>query len=231
MNTRRLLIVAMLVVLTTTAAAIELRGVRRNRTRPCLNSGIPIADYQYEDRSSSASAISKTPLEDDILLEQTTVPDATESSNVEIEQLPAPPAKSDQIADPDTKLFQWNRANLVIDYCSISMPALRISRNGDWTLSLRADQNPKSETNEYNPTLHIKRNKFVIKLRCYGSYETLPSETSSKVGRPILAELPVKEFWVENGQPKYVRMTGSSKNASQNFDLIDRVEIEFFYVK
>ena len=117
-----------------------------------------------------------------------------------------------------------------IDHCEISQIVLQLCKTGDWALNLRADQNrrpPAGEPAEYNPRLHIKRNQFVIALRCLGNSLTRPSEPGA--GRPVLAVLKPRPFWVQNGQPRHLRVSGHDDLIGKHFGDIDRVQIEFYY--
>ncbi len=132
-------------------------------------------------------------------------------------------------------LYQLDRPSLTIDYCSISRVALQLLNNGTWTLSLRADQNPRDETGEPllelpdRLTLHIKRNQFFIKIRCYGSYAVDESTADASTGKPVLLELGPKAFWVQNGQPYDYFHRCFHEDLAKYFAYIDRVEIEFYY--
>jgi hypothetical protein len=256
MAARRLLILALLIGAATTAAA----GVHHHKTRPCPQCGIPRADYQFRDRSPSVTAVSKTHvfLDDPNALlppaaptvsrtEKTTINTSrtesqgkeiastrTEQGQIQLERLPTPPPNAAQAVKRNIKLYQWDQAKLEIDQCSISRLALQMNRNGDWELSLRADQNPRpaaGQAQPFNPTAHIKRNQFVVHMRCYGNFTSAADGTGTIAGRPILAELNPGEFWVQNGEPRNIRTAGSSQLVKDNFDRIDRVELEFFYRK
>ncbi len=48
-------------------------------------------------------------------------------------------------------------------------------------------------------------------------------------GKPVLFELGPDRFWVQRGQPKDLWLRGTDKAVKRYFDLIDRVEIEFYY--
>jgi len=186
----------------------ELHLVRRHRTYPSCKCGIPESNYQYRTRSRSEIAISQTRL---LVRKGTTVIDA---------------------AHPIVDLYQLDQPSLTIDHCSISQVAVQLEDNGNWVLSLRADQNRRPAEGEgapYNPHLYIKRNEFVVRLRCLGNFENEPVEAAPMAGKPVLAELNPEPFWVENGEPKYVRIEGYSELVDDFFRDIDRVEIEFFY--
>ncbi len=131
----------------------------------------------------------------------------------------------------DKKLFQWREDKMQIDHCEISNMAFQISRNGDWVLNLRADQNRVDPNRQFNPTLHIRRNKFGVVLRCYGNLFTAPVATGIRTGKPVMAEIEVEKFWVQNGRPKFLVTSNNEPLIVQHFDSIDRVEIEFFYFK
>ncbi len=129
-------------------------------------------------------------------------------------------------------LYQLDRPNLQIEHCQISQVALQLHDDGQWVLSLRADQNRRPDEGQpaaFNPDLHIKRNQFFVRLRCLGNFQNEPANASLAAGKPVLVELNPSEFWVENGQPKYVRTGGFNLLVKDYFDDVDRVEIEFFY--
>jgi hypothetical protein len=141
---------------------------------------------------------------------------------------PAPEPKRPTVIE----LYQLDQPRLQIDHCEISQVALQLWENGWWVLSLRADQNrrpPQGEPVVYNPRLHIKRNEFVVRLRCLGAFRTEPTEAALAAGKPVLVDLEAEPFWVENGQPRYVRTGGCCELVQDQFEDIDRVEIEFFY--
>lgn len=130
------------------------------------------------------------------------------------------------------ELYQLDRPRLTVDQCEISQVALQLHDDGQWVLSLRADQNRRPEdaaTAPYNPRLHIKRNQFTVRLRCLGAFQNQPALAALAAGKPILVDLDPEPFWVENGQPRYVRTCGRSPLIANYFADIDRVEIEFFY--
>lgn len=130
------------------------------------------------------------------------------------------------------KLYQLDRQRLQSDHCSISQVALQLHNDGQWVLSLRGDQNPKPEDGKpapFNPTLHIKRNEFVVRLRCLGASQNEPAANGIGAGKPVLVDLAPCSFWVQNGQPRWVRTGGCSETVRTYLSRIDRVEIEFFY--
>lgn len=130
------------------------------------------------------------------------------------------------------KLYQLEQAELAIDQCAISDVALQLDNTGHWVLSLRGDQNRRVEPPAeavFNPWAHIKRNEFVLQLRCLGAFRNEPQEVAPRAGRPVLAVIEVQPFWVENGQPRYLRIPGYQPEIATYFPLIDRVELEFFY--
>jgi hypothetical protein len=109
---------------------------------------------------------------------------------------------------------------------------LQLYRNGEWVLSLRADQNPGSAgsaDNAFSPTRHIKRNRFAVRLRCYGRFTTAPTADALQNGKPVLLEITPEEFWVQNGEPRFLRLAGNDELIIRHFDDVDRVELEFFY--
>jgi len=130
------------------------------------------------------------------------------------------------------ELYQLDRPRLKIDHCEISEVALQLRDDGIWVLSLRADQNRRpadGQPAQYNPRLYIKRNQFVVRLRCLGAFQSEPTETAVAAGKPVLADLRTIQFWVQNGQPRYVRTGYRDPWVKEHFEEIDRVEVEFFY--
>ena len=201
--------VFLLIVLATAGAAWA--GIRCYCTRPWCLTGIPSRDYQYRARSEPKMVLSSTA----IFLQQR-----------DGQQHPA----------KDIKLFQLKQPKVQIGHCSISRVALQLHRNGDWVMSLRADQNPRPEgaepeaaTQDGKFTLHLKRNQFVIKVRCYGAYSLDDERADTKTGKPVLLNLKTMKFWVQSGQPYAFWQKGHTCDLQEYFDLIDRVELEFYY--
>ena len=143
---------------------------------------------------------------------------------------PSPEPKRRAVVD----LYQLDRPRLKIDHCEISQVALQLRDDGIWVLSLRADQNRRPAEGEpavYNPRLHIKRNQCVVRLRCLGAFQNEPTEAAVAAGKPVLADLHTTQFWVQNGQPRYIRTGYRNAWVKEHFEEIDRVEVEFFYYK
>lgn len=177
----------------------------------------------------------------------------SQSSMRESFELPPPPRN----VLADTKrivLYQLELPTLAIEYCSISGVLLQLHSDGQWVLSLRADHHPQTDpggtlangtlangtlangtlangTLPYRPMLHIKRNEFVVRLRCLGSFVNEPEPIYRTAGKPVLADLPEARFWVQNGQPLFLRRNGRSALVAEMLPLIDRVEVEFFFVR
>lgn len=256
-----------LVLLTATPGAAlhadELAIVRRARTWPRPKPGIPWRDYQFQARSRSETAISRTAvlLRSDVLAAAVTasvaeIPPGTRLRETITEETVAPlrgprpgergretryrqferelDRRGDQpppVAAP-SKLYLLDLSQLEIDHCAVSQVALQIQEDGTWVLSLRGDQNRSPEPGEpapYNPRLHIERNEFVVRLRCLGNFGTTPSELAVTVGKPVLADLGPVTFWVENGEPRYLRHADYDATIEKYYPMIDRVELEFFY--
>jgi len=208
MTAKRLGILALIV---TAAAGVAIAGVGRYCTRPCYQNGIRSYNYQHGSRSQARTILSFTavPLRE------------------------RDPANRNVLKD--LKHFQWKQATVRIDHCSISAPSLRLRDNGSWVLNLQANQNPEIEgatpatTPEGRYTAHLKRNQFVVTLRCFAASVQEQTSADAAIGKPLLCVLGPTEFWVQRGQPLPVCKQGDARCIKEYFNLIDRVELEFFY--
>src|SRR5262249_47803259 len=149
------------------------------------------------------------------------------------------------------KLFQLSKPTVALDHCSLSRVALTLHETGEWSLSLRADQNPwmtgpmrevsnpkqlqgvsalrSTAPNLAKETDSLKRNQFFVKVRCYGSFKLKEELTATSPGKPVLVELPTAMFWVQRGYPYDLMEKKQMREIARYFDLIDRVEVEFSY--
>ncbi|MDP7019604.1 MAG: hypothetical protein QGG36_27655 [Pirellulaceae bacterium] len=173
------------------------------------------------------------------MLENTRTIDLTARPATEVKPTPET-LRRDETWEPSTTrrppaqtvtVFQLDQARIQIDHCRISSVALQLLDDGQWVLNLRAEQNPpvEDETSTYRPRLHLKRNQFVIRLRALPVGERSGEAAVRGVGRPVLAAIEPPPFWVEREQPKSVRLTGRDNDVWRVFDMIDRVEFEFYY--
>lgn len=264
-------------------------------TRPPLECGIPLGDYQYGARSRSQTAVSKIA----VLVKKSTLETENEIAKILKENPPIktpekpdlpgvplgaalnrppvlsalyvepaghrdpfPPGldfiphgeplplgiapyqgqlplqksyrhwKSDREAPAKISFYQLEQSSLKIDQCEISRVGLQLHDGGDWVLSLRADQNRRADDGtlpEFMPQLHLKRNLFVVRIRGYGNFTEAPLAAAVRSGKPELLDLGPIKFWVENGQPRYLRVGETDSRIERFFESIDRVEVEFFY--
>jgi hypothetical protein len=136
-----------------------------------------------------------------------------------------------RVSKKEIRLFQLEQPKLEIDHCSVSRVALQLHNDGTWVLSLRGDQNPRQEgeAQEFQPRLHLKRNLFVVRLRGYGNFAVEPTTVNMNAGKPELLDLNPVRFWVQNGEPRYLRVGGHDCRVHKFYELIDRVEVEFYY--
>jgi len=230
---------AILLVIVPSASllAVEPLRVYRNITRPPCATGIPLSRYQYGVRSPSGIEISRTAIllrrstrvSDELQLEPRMLvrSEYTDRSS----RLPAAIIGGVHI-DRSIDLYQLDRAGVRINHCEISEVAIQLYDDGQWVLSLRADQNRRSEDggpDGYNPNLHIKRNEFFIRMRCFGAFDHPAMREVATTGKPVLVNLEPYSFWVENGEPRYIRQHNWDPLVREHFQDIDRVEIEFYY--
>ena len=200
---------------------------RFNVTRPCLRTGIPTAEYQHGQRTASVVAMSN-PSVSITLQPQNAIGGTFQSTSASTVLVPAPQKVF------VGKLFQWKDPKLAIGHCTVSEMALQMFEDGRWVLSMRADQNPLSADSlngQHNPTLHIKRNRFSIKVAGFAGQNSSVSGLPTKVGLPSVVQLQQQEFWVERREPRYVRIEGKCAISNAGFQNLDRVQLEFFVHK
>jgi len=197
-------------------AGVAIAGVRSYCTRPGCVSGIPTRDYQYGTHSRTETALSAIHLPLTTALELTNVAEDKNKKKI--------------------RYYQLDKARLTIDHCSISQVVLQMHNDGVWVMSLRADQNPQPEgepapavTQEGRFTAHLKRNLFIVKVRCYGASRQEPQPGGAALGRPVLFELEPMEFSVQSGRPHHFWKQGYVNCPKELRELVDRVEIEFSY--
>lgn len=220
---QRILLLALLLLAVSQTSSYAQFFARRNVTRPCLPRCVPNYDYDVSKRS-----VIKVALSDEVVF----LDDITDEQRQMLEEQDGPRvvvrSSDSEVPEHQVKLFQWDQRSITIDHCSIADMVVQLDRSGNWTVNLRAEQNP--DTNSYNPSFHIKRNKFFVRVRLYGDpADGIHRDVS--VGQPVLGQFGISEFWVENGRPKTEVQQGALVMGEGAFDMIKRAEIEFYYVK
>ena len=207
-------------------------GVTYHTTRPGCVCGLPCYDYVHGGASQPVSVFSL---------------DA-----VPLVGTPPPVGGTAAAAGERVKYFQLSQTTMQLDHCFLSRVVLVLSDTGEWTLSLRADQNPwmtgpgnVSSTPVQLPggatalrppipdltkeTEGLKRNLFFLTVRCYGGYTVREQQPALAPGKPVLFRLQPAPFWVQRGQPYDFWDREATPDVARYFDQIDRVEVEFSY--
>ncbi len=147
-----------------------------------------------------------------------------------------PTLGNDKAILPRIQAFQFvDMPVLQSDHCSLSQMSVLLQKNGMWTVSFRADQNPVNAVQQINvtpaeprkmATSHLIRNEFHVRVTCYGGQGYT---AGSKLGQPVIVPLELHPFWVQKGlsHPYYAK--GYDERIKEYFETIDRVEIEFKY--
>lgn len=198
-----------------------------HRTRPGVRCDIPVRDYQYKKLSQPLRSLSNVPvLIDGPLAARTNGGNTTPSI--------AGLANRQTLR---TKSFQFvKEPALQIDHCSIADMSVLLHENGNWTISLQANQNPLNAKRPLDVTTmqpkqlftdHLKRNQFHVVAYCYAQYG--PGDGNELIGKPLVIPLYVRPFWVQKQQPYTLFEPGNHPDIQPHFDSIDRVEIEFAY--
>lgn len=206
-------------------------GPHRGVTRPATSCSLPNHDYHYRDFSQPVRSVSAVGI---LVRAPLPIAGMTELGRERLRWT------GDDASLRAVKAFQFvDRPRLQVDHCSISQITVDLYENGDWTLNLRADQNPiqlvppevdrdvttSEEISKF--TDHIKRNLFNVQLRCYARAGGAAAE--SAIGKPVVVPLEVAPFWVQRQQPRWYVDTGNDPWIRQYFEIIDRVEVEFTY--
>lgn len=216
-----------LIWLFTIGALVVAAAPHYHRTRPAVSCALPNRLYQFKNFSQPVRSLSAPAT---LIAIATATPPVT--------ALDQSLAARDLQMRRTIKSFQFvENATLQIDHCSLSRMSVLLHASGDWSVSLRAEQNslmpPSSpvdvSTNEKARkfTDHLQRNEFHIQVRCYAGHG--PGDVDGLLGKPIVIPLNVAPFWVQKQRPYPLFATGNDRRIEDYFDLIDRVEIEFVY--
>ncbi|MFN0054898.1 MAG: hypothetical protein ACKV0T_22230 [Planctomycetales bacterium] len=141
------------------------------------------------------------------------------------------------------KSYQLESSSLQVDHCAISRLAVLLDRNGRCRISMQVDQNTKeTAARAANPrpndasqqisnvqTNHQKRNEFHVVVRGYGNSPLKEDPASVPLGKPLVFRVEVCPFWVQNGESRDVVVEVPSDNVREYFDLVDRLEVDFWY--
>lgn len=242
------------------------------RGTACERSGIPAGQYQVTVDSPTVSALSlrATVAEPTNLLEPIANLNAQDASAEAGNPTPAQGSENAQQNNDvlvestrgasriRTKSFQFDKS-LVIHHCKLSAMAATINSDGQWTVSLVAEQNGDNTT--FNRlTRWLKQNEFVVTFKFYTDFQVDPIVTDESLAtflltRPVVAQVGPIEFYVRKGQPYHLLLSGpktesglSRRNAvsstrlqprvsnrgahqqlARHFDQVDRVSVSFNY--
>jgi hypothetical protein len=157
---------------------------------------------------------------------------------------PAPSAAAAAKPPPKITFYQLTQAEVPKDHCSISRVAVILEQDGQWRVSLQANQNPVQPDGAPKPppattattanqpqkqTSHIKRNEFYVVVRGYGANQLKEASDGKALGKPLLFRFAMDPFWVQNGVPRDMVWDGNSGDVKKFYDLVDRIEVEFSY--
>ncbi|MEX1231396.1 MAG: hypothetical protein WEB58_14210 [Planctomycetaceae bacterium] len=211
-----------------TLAGVEYRfGFAGHRTRARCLTGLPCYDgYGLKPTVAHARALTFTGIS---LIETETTPDVLAKATSVAAEATAEP--------PRVRYFALAQEQIAVEHCVLSRASLILWSNGHWELFVRAEQNPNEPSNKTpagtavalrpleKPTTYLKRNEFHVVAKGFGASQTMETK---RVAQPVLFHRAMKPFWVERGQPREVIFSGDL-DAAQDFDLINRFEIEFAY--
>lgn len=200
----------LIVLIAAGLAGVSANGeLPRGKTKPRAVCAIP--GYAYSSASESAK------------------PTTTAATLVRV---PAGTGRSPQV-------YQLAQSRMQVDHCYLSRVAVALADDGDFVISFRADQNPVPSDDPGSPvrkdevqpraslqTSHLLRNHFVVVVRGYSNAGTT---SNLAIAKPALVEWKLDPFTVERGKPYSGHVTGAKDAVKRNFELIDRIEVEFSY--
>ena len=222
-------------------------GVRRYRSEAVFLPGVPARDYRFHQDSPHVIAVSApaVPLGALGVVVDPAIRGFSYDPGLSYARKfgPMPIAGADG-APRRAKLFQFIGGDtLRIDHCFVSGMAMSLTEDGDYVVSFRADQNPRTIDQTRGPavvpevirpsvrqTSQILRNRFFVSVRGYAGRPTPDPLNASAMAEPVAMEVVVPGFWVERGNSLPVRIAGRlPAEQARYFDVIDRIEFEFFY--
>lgn len=209
----------------------------KGRARPGFAPGVPAYPYQPTNPAVPATVTAVSFPRLVLTGAEVTAPAAVPPV---VTELPPPLGLVTPTPRPPVA-FQVRQTRLQVDHCFLTRPAVTLYPDGRYTVSFRADQNPRPGTDVRSPlqpderlatalqTEHLRRNLFVVKVRGYGAYPVKDDKPTLASSKPVLAELPPISFWVQRGEPYTGYVEGWCEAVRRSFDRIDRMEIEFTY--
>lgn len=216
------------------ALAVRADGAElpTRKTKPFPLCGIPACYPYHPAREFSANVTEQS--SPGILLE----------TGVSAEALSATNPGGFRVAElPKSRYFQLPVYVLKKDHCSISRVSVILDELGNYSLSFRADQNPRLEedraeprfraTTPPNPSIkqvsHLKRNEFHVEFRLLGAALHRETIAPSDVGRPVLSKIELRPFWVQSGEPLNYSHSGVLDLRGRRLEQVDRIEVDFSY--
>ncbi|AMV37295.1 hypothetical protein [Planctomyces sp. SH-PL62] len=227
----------------------------RLRTRVKCVPGIPARDYQYRDFSATAFAVSAAAVAlapfpavarlrafESRVVAAKGEPFVVSGLEAASEAFPAVPTPGVR-----ANMFQFiDPTSLRIDHCMISEMAAVIDEEGQWVVSLRADQNPilvrrreglidqvvvDDVRESVLQTNQFLRNLFHVRVFGYAAPASRAATPAVGVTDPAVFEATIPPFWVQRGRPRRMRWTGSmdAVQAARAYGLVDRIGVEFSY--
>ena len=132
--------------------------------------------------------------------------------------------------EKDIKSFPLKQSALTSDHCQISDVAVTVRRDGTWTLSCRATQNPNLVDDQQRPRfVRFSKNMFAITLRAYTDYEVAIDLQPTELANPAIESIPVHPFWLKRSQERRILLHDRSAVLAKHFDLLDRFEVDLQY--
>jgi len=216
-----------------TLAVVSLTGLEwpTRVTKPRPRCGVPEADYTgYQTRSRVVTGHGFSAL-------------AYEDRGLGV--VPGLRERTIQV----TKAFNLVEPVLAIEHCSISRVSVTVTENGQFFVSMRADQNPQFGRRPLElvggqgvagqgfvpvqpgfvlQTGHLMRNEFLVAIRFYAN-RAQPEQRTRVLGGAVLTAIDLPGFMVQRGEQKSYTHADTSPDLGRFFRQLDHIQVDFSY--
>lgn len=127
------------------------------------------------------------------------------------------------------RFWQMQARELRHAHCAISQVTFWVQPNGEWRLSLVAEQNPFTNSGlQALPESRFLRNQFFVKVRALGAEKAAIVAGEAELAGPEMFCIEIPPFWMERGQRRQHSWRGTlPQNDVARAVFVDRLAIDF----